>query len=272
MTIKKSFDSLLSFPASSLSPPPLPPPCLLSDVHRSQDTRCDRSAVAPASCSLWPCCKRGVTSCLSLCLFLALPEGPRGTGRGCDGSTADPRGYGPPGPSPGCLPASAASADGHRRGPRSSCRIPGPFSLPPCPPPSPQRPHSTLKGAGTVTAASRLTVSQAQPWTHCLTASHSWPCTKSLTHAHTHSHSYIHTSARQPKDIQTQILRHRPTMNTYCIYCIYTFRDLQMQPYLQAHIHIIHTETQNHTHRLSHLHEFRPESPHRGYSLLPLAV
>lgn len=173
--------------------------------------------MAPASCSLWPCCERGVTSCLSLCLFLALPEGPCGTGRGCDGSAADPRGYGPPGPGPGCLPASAASADGHRHSPRSSCRVPGPFSLPPCPL---HHPHSTLKGAGAVTAASRLAVSQAQPQTQSLTASHSWPRTKSLTHAHTHSHSYIHTSPYQPKDIQTHTYRHRPTVHT----CIYTFR------------------------------------------------
>lgn len=36
------------------------------------------------------------------------------------------------------------------------------------------------------------------------TASHSWPCTESLTHAHTRLHSYIHTSAYQPKDMQTQ--------------------------------------------------------------------
>lgn len=100
---------------------------------------------------------------------------------------------------------------------RSLCR---PATPPPPTPSSPQRPHSSLKGAGTVTAASRLAVSQAQPRTHSLTASHSWPCTKSLTHAHTRSHSYIHTSACQPKDIQTQTLRHRPTMSTY-IY-IYT--------------------------------------------------
>lgn len=32
------------------------------------------------------------------------------------------------------------------------------------------RPHSSLKGAGTVTAAGRLAVSQAQPRTHSLTA------------------------------------------------------------------------------------------------------
>lgn len=196
------------FPAFSLSPPPLPPPCLLSDVHRSQDTRCDRSAVAPASCSLWPCCERGVTSCLSLCLFLALPEGPRGTGRGCDGSTADPRGYGPPGPYPGCLPASAASTVGHCCGTRRSCCVPGSFLCKPPPPPLPScplhRPHSTLKGAGTVTDASRLAVSSAQPRTHSLTALHSWTCIESLTHAHTRSCSYIHTSAYQPKDMQAQ--------------------------------------------------------------------
>lgn len=206
MTVKRSFDGLPSFPASSSSPPPHPPPCLLSDVHRSQDTRCDRSAVVPASCSLWPCCERGVTSCLSPCLFLALPEGPRGAGRGGDGSAADPRGYGPAGPGPGCLPASAASADGHHREPREP-RVPGLFSLPPCPHNHHHhrhRPHSTLKGAGTVTAASRLAVSQAQPRTHSLAASHSWPCTESLTHAHTRLHSYIHTSAYQPKDIQTK--------------------------------------------------------------------
>ena len=154
--------------------------------------------MAPASCSLWPCCERSVTSCLSLCLFLALPEGPCGTDRGCDGSAADPCGYGPPGPGPGCLPASAASTDGHRSGPRSFCRVPGLFS------PLLHCPHSTPKGAGTVIAASRLALSQAQPWTHSLTASHSWPWTKSLTHAHTRLHSYTHTSAYQPKDIQTQ--------------------------------------------------------------------
>lgn len=98
--------------------------------------------MAPASCSLWPCCERGVTSCLSLCLFLALPEGPRGTGRGCDGSTADPRGYGPPGPCPGCLPASAASAVEHCCGTRRSCRVPGSFLCKP-PPPSPLLPPAS---------------------------------------------------------------------------------------------------------------------------------
>lgn len=193
--------------------------------------------MAPASCSLWPCCERGVTSCLSLCLFLALPEGPRGTGGGCDGSAADPLGQCPTGPGPGCLPASAASADGHRRSPRRSCRVPGPFSLSPCPPsPPPHHPHSSLKGAGTVTAASRLAVSQAQPRTHSLTASHSWPRTKSLTHAHTRSHSYIHTRPYQPKDIQTHTYRHRPAMHT----CVYTFRDMKTQRYRL--IYKLHTQ------------------------------
>lgn len=195
--IKKSFDVLLCFPASSLSPPPLLPPCLLRDVHQSKDTRCDRSAVAPASCSLWPCWERGVTSCLSLCLFLALPEGPCGTGRGCDGSAADPRGFASPGPGPACPPASAACTAGNRHGLWRFCRIPGLFPLPHCPPLIllHYRPHSTLKGEGTVTAARRLAVSQAQTRTHSYTTSHSWPWTKSLAHAHTCLRSYIHTIA-----------------------------------------------------------------------------
>lgn len=164
--------------------------------------------MAPASCSLWPCCKRGVTSCLSLCLFFALPEGPRGTGRGCDGSTADPRGYDPPGPGPSYLPASAASADGHRCGPRSSCRVPGPLSL--CrPSPSSRslhRPHFTPKGAGTVTAASRLAVSQAQAWTHRLTqlAMHRESHTCPYTFALIHSHKCIPTQGHADADIKAQ--------------------------------------------------------------------
>ena len=125
-------------------------------------------------------------------------------------------------------------------------------------------PHSTLKGAGTVTAASRLAVSQAQPRTHSLIASHSWPRTKSLTHAHTRSHSYIHTSPYQPKDIQTHTYRHRPAVHT----CVYTFRDRKTHRYRLTY-KIIHTEIQN-TH--THLQIYRPESPHRGYSLLPMAV
>lgn len=36
---------------------PLLPSSLLRNVHRSQDTRCDRSAVLFPSCSLWPCWK-----------------------------------------------------------------------------------------------------------------------------------------------------------------------------------------------------------------------
>lgn len=90
--------------------------------------------MAPASCSLWPCCKRGVTSCLSLRLFFALPEGPPGTSRGCDGSAADPCSYGPPGPQPGSIPARAASAVGHCRRLRCSCRVPGLFLCPLHPP------------------------------------------------------------------------------------------------------------------------------------------
>lgn len=73
----------------------------------------------------------------------------------------------------------------------------------PTPPPL-HSPHSTLKGVGTVTAASRLAVSSAQPRTPSLTALHSWTCTESLTHAHTRSRSCIHTSAFKPRDIQAE--------------------------------------------------------------------
>ncbi|KAG7242581.1 hypothetical protein INR49_020294 [Caranx melampygus] len=59
---------------------------------------------------------------LFLVLSCAPPKGPRGTGSGCDGSAADPRGYGAPGAGPGSLPASTASADWHRSGPWSPCR------------------------------------------------------------------------------------------------------------------------------------------------------
>lgn len=203
VTIEKSFDGLSSFPASSLSPPLLPPPCLLSNVQRSQDTRCDRSAVAPASCSLWPCCERGVTSCLSLCLFLALPEGPCGTGRGCDGSTADPRGYGPPGPGPGpgCLPASAASADGHRRGPRSSCRVPGLFSLPSFLPFTAHTPPSRVQALSQLPAGwlcHKLSPGPTASPPH--TAGHA----PGVSHMPTHVRTRTFTSAYQPKDMQTQ--------------------------------------------------------------------
>lgn len=143
--------------------------------------------MAPASCSPWPCCKRGVTSCLSLHLFFALPEGPPGTRRGCDGSTADPCSYGPPGPQPGSIPARAASAVGHRHGLRCSCRVPGSFLVPttpttPCtPPPSRVQALSHLPGG--------MAVSRLSPGP---TASHSWTCIESLTHGHTsaiiHSH------------------------------------------------------------------------------------
>lgn len=85
--------------------------------------------MAPASCSLWPCCERSVTSCLSLCLFLGLPEGPRGTHHGSDGSTAGPCGHGPPGPISACLSASAACTGGHRCCSWRSCRVPGLFCL-----------------------------------------------------------------------------------------------------------------------------------------------
>lgn len=164
--------------------------------------------MAPASCSPWPCCERGVTSCLSLCLSLALAEGPRGAGRGCDGSAADPRGYGPPGPGSGCLAARAAHADGHRPGPRSLCRVPGLFSLyPPTPslltPPTHTPPW---RGAGSVTAASSLAVSQAQPRTHSLAASHSWTCIQSLTRTR-HTRAPIQSQA---KDVKTQTWRSSP--------------------------------------------------------------
>lgn len=189
------------FPAFSLSPPPLPPPCLLSDVHRSQDTRCDRSAVAPASCSLWPCCERGVTSCLSLCLFLALPEGPRGTGRGCDGSTADPRGYGPPGPCPGCLPASAASAVGHCCGTRRSCRVPGSFLCkPPLSPPAPCIAHTPPSRAQ---ALSQMPAGwlchQLSPGPTALppyTAGHASKVSHMPTHVHVRTFTQVLTSPR----------------------------------------------------------------------------
>lgn len=184
------------------------PPCLLSDVHRSQDTRCDRSAVAPASCSLWPCCELRVTSCLSLCLFLALPEGPCGTGRGSDGSAADPHGYGPPGSGPGCLPASAACADGHRDSPWSSCRVPGPFSV---------LPALNPQGTGTVTAASRLTVSPDQPGT--LNASHSWLWTKSLTHAHT-CFTQVHTNPTTYRHGQRGLTCPNATLVTFIFFYV----------------------------------------------------
>lgn len=157
--------------------------------------------MAPASCSPWPCCKRGVTSCLSLHLFFALPEGPPGTSRGCDGSTADPCSYGPPGPQPGSIPACAASAVRHCHGLRCSCRVPGSFLCPLRPPP----PALPLEGAGTVTSARRHGCVTARPWTHSLTQldmhrkSHTWPhiCGQPFTQVfnspgtHKHRHSGI---------------------------------------------------------------------------------
>ena len=117
----------------------------------------------PPSCSLWPCWKGDVTSCLSLCLLLASPEGPRGASRGSDGSSAGPCSPAPPGP--GRLAASPAPADHQRsNGPRSRCRLPGPCSVvgvglglrhvpppPPCGFPRPRRCHSCQQ-AGCVTA------------------------------------------------------------------------------------------------------------------------
>ncbi|MEQ2160729.1 hypothetical protein GOODEAATRI_002398 [Goodea atripinnis] len=65
--------------------------------------------------------------CLSLCLFLALPEGPCSGDRGSDISAADPSGHDPPGPSPVYLPACATNTDEHHSGPRRSSRVPGLF-------------------------------------------------------------------------------------------------------------------------------------------------
>lgn len=162
--------------------------------------------MAPASCSLWPCCEQGVTSCLSLCLFLALPEGP--CGHGCDGSAADPRGYDPPGPGSGCLPGSAASADGHSDGPWSSCRVPGLFFQlpdPPQPPPPTLQPQGcghchSCQQAGCVTSSAR------DPQPHRLTQlvmdkeSHTCPHTFAVTH----SHKYIPTQGHTDADIKKQ--------------------------------------------------------------------
>lgn len=118
--------------------------------------------MAPASCSLWPCCKQGVTSCLSLHLFFALAEGPPGTSRGCDGSTADPCSYGPPGPQPGSIPACAASTVRHCHSFWCSCCVPGSFLCPLHPPPPALHPQGCRHGhicqeAGCV---------MAQAWTH----------------------------------------------------------------------------------------------------------
>lgn len=158
--------------------------------------------MAPASCSLWPCCKQRVTSCLSLCLLPALSEGPCGCGR--DGFTADPWGDGPPGPSPSCLPASAASAGGHCCGTRSTCRVPGLFTAPLClfsthtPPPRVQR-HSQLP-------AGWLCYKHSPG----LTASHSWQWTQVshvsiLIHTRTFTHAHNVPRTGMKAHIQTHL-------------------------------------------------------------------
>lgn len=151
-----------SSPAFCWLPHLLPPPCLLSDVHSSQDTRSDRSTVAPASCPLWLCCKQGVTSCLSLHLFFPLSEGPPGTSRGCDGSTADPCSYDPPGPQPGSIPACAATAVRHCRNLQCPCRVPGLFLCPLNPPPNVPHPQ----GCRHCHICQQDDWVTAQPWTH----------------------------------------------------------------------------------------------------------
>lgn len=174
--------------------------------------------MAPASCSLWPCCELSVTSCLSPCLFLALPEGPRGTGRGSDGSAADPRGYGPAGPGPVSLPASAASADGHCRGPRSSCRVSGPFPLPPRCPSSTARPRSALKGTGAIKSARRLAVSQAHPGNHSRTTSHRAGRGQRVSHMPTHVHAQTFTLVHpNPRTCRHGQIKPRSGTRGHCI-------------------------------------------------------
>ncbi|XP_059927683.1 transcription initiation factor TFIID subunit 4-like [Gadus macrocephalus] len=70
-------------PAVGLGPPPLPSPPLSSlplSVERRprprQDTRCDSGAVAAGPRPPWPCCRPGVTSCLTLCLPRSSRRGP----------------------------------------------------------------------------------------------------------------------------------------------------------------------------------------------------
>lgn len=85
--------------------------------------------------------------------------------------------------------------------------------------------YSNLKGASSVTAARRLAVSHIQPRNPSLTTSHSWSRTKRLTHAHACSHSCIHTSTYQSKDIQP----HRPIMCS----CECRFRNVKV--YICSH-------------------------------------
>lgn len=151
--------------------------------------------MVPASFSPWPCCKQGVTSCLSLHLFFALPEGPPGTSRGRDGSTADPRSYGPAGSQPGSIPACAASAVKHRHSRRCSCRVPGLFLCPRHPLPPALHPQGCRhchigQEAGCVSSGSVL-----DP--ELYTAGRA----SKVSHMPTHLRSSIHTSVSQPTDI-----------------------------------------------------------------------
>lgn len=187
VTLKNSLNGLLCCPASCLTPPPLSPACLLRDVRCSQESACDRSAVAPASCSLWPCCEQSVMSCLSLCLFLALPEGPRGTDCGSDGSTADPSGYGSPGPGPVYLSASASGTDNRHSGPWSFSRVPGLF-------PSPTRHFSsTIASTPNSSAARRPAISKVQPAPPKPTISLRHTTGQRGSHMSTHNHTHAFT-------------------------------------------------------------------------------
>lgn len=211
--------------------------------------------MAPASCSLWPCCRRGVTSCLSLCLFLALPEGPRGAGRGGDGSAADPRGCGPPGPGPACLPASAASADGHRLAARRSCRVPGPYSPPPFPHSAPFAAHAPPSRARALSQlpagwlCHKLSPGPTASPPH--TAGHASRVSHMPTHVCTHTFTQVYADPRT--------CRHKGTDARG----IQGHKDSQIQPEMEIH---------SHTHTLTDLHISQPDKPYRCYNVLPLAV
>lgn len=181
-------DSCVSKPFAS----PLPPPFLLKDVYWSQETSCDRSDVAPTSCSLWPCCEQSVMSCLSLCLSLALPEGPRGADCGSDGSAAQPHGHDPPGPGPVYLPASAADADNYRGDPRSSGRLTGLFAHP--------NGYSCQEAGAAPSALPRHTAGHGQGVSHMPANI----CTRGFTLVHTQRHAFTMNSRfKAIRDSQT---------------------------------------------------------------------